>query len=365
MKHLVIALALAVLAPVAAQAATVTLNPAADAALVQAFSGQNFGQTDNLVVERIASQNYSRALFRFDLSTIPSGSTISSAMLTLWPWSFTTAGNVDMNFYRAGATWNETDVTWGNQPALGDLIRTVTITGEAVAKTFDLTTAVQNWHAGSWENTGFAIVGEENSSKTYRRGFWSREGGGPPTLAVEYTAPSASPPAPPSETATTTPPAPEPSPILMGRLVKLACPSEAAADHACRAVYYVGADNVRHVFPSGKVFFTWYVDWSGVQTVTEMELVAYPLGANVRHKPGVRMVKRASDPKVYAVARGGVLRHITTEEVATALYGTDWNKKIDDISDVFASAYTIGASVVSAGDFSPSTEQSVTIDAEF
>ena len=43
------------------------------------------------------------------------------------------------------------------------------------------------------------------------------------------------------------------------------------------------------------------------------------------------MVKVPSDPKVYAVAQGGVLRWISSEAVAVRLYGADWNKEIDDI----------------------------------
>lgn len=460
MKHLIIAFVLTFLAPVAVQAATVTLSSVADTSLVQAFSGQNFGQSDNLVVERVASQNYSRSLLRFDLSSIPSGSTISSATLTLRPWSFTGAGNVDMNFYRTGAAWEETAVTWATQPALGDLIRTVTITDDAIAKTFDFTGAVQNWFSGAWENTGFVIVGEENSSKTYRRGFWSREGGGPPTLAVEYTPPAAPPPPPPAPVSgDTTPPTisnisadtrledgilavwttDEPtigyveshSPLTegfgpgpvetvyttnhrvifydkfevsgnytyrivatdaagnravspeqtvyyntsaaargvrspYGRLVKLACPAGASADHACRAVYYVDALNIRHVFPNGKVYASWFSDFRNVVTISETEMVSYALGKNVHYKPGLRMIKLRSNPKVYAVARGALLMEIATEAAARELYGADWNKKIDDLADAFWGDYRVSPLLVnSIADLNPYNETTYTsIDRE-
>ena len=48
------------------------------------------------------------------------------------------------------------------------------------------------------------------------------------------------------------------------------------------------------------------------------------------------------DPKTYTVSRGGLLRWVTTEEVAVALYGPDWNTMIDDVSDAFFFGYTIG-----------------------
>jgi hypothetical protein len=60
------------------------------------------------------------------------------------------------------------------------------------------------------------------------------------------------------------------------------------------------------------------------------------------------MVKINTDPKVYAVERGGLLRWIQSGETAAALYGTAWNKKIDDVSDAFFINYTIGDPVLSA-----------------
>ena len=62
----------------------------------------------------------------------------------------------------------------------------------------------------------------------------------------------------------------------------------------------------------------------------------------------MKMVKIISDPKVYAVSRGGLLRWIGTEEIAKALYGNDWNKQIDDVSDAFFFNYRIGDPITSA-----------------
>jgi hypothetical protein len=57
------------------------------------------------------------------------------------------------------------------------------------------------------------------------------------------------------------------------------------------------------------------------------------------------MVKIMSDPHVYAVARGGVLRWVTSEAVAARLFGSGWNKMIDDVSDAFFVNYTLGAPI--------------------
>jgi hypothetical protein len=77
-------------------------------------------------------------------------------------------------------------------------------------------------------------------------------------------------------------------------------------------------------------------------------------------------VKITTDPKVYAVSSHGTLRWISNEAVATALYGANWNTKIDDIPDPFFINYTVGATIVNASDFQPDaqTTAATTIDAD-
>ncbi len=132
---------------------------------------------------------------------------------------------------------------------------------------------------------------------------------------------------------------------IMRRLLKTACVAEAVTNDACTAVYYVGRDGKRHTFPNDKVYFTWYPDFNSVETVSLSELSSYELGTNVTYRPGALMVKFKTLNKVYAIERGGTLRWIKTEEIARALYGDNWNNRIDDVSDVFYSDYTFGPDI--------------------
>lgn len=113
------------------------------------------------------------------------------------------------------------------------------------------------------------------------------------------------------------------------------------------AVYYCGVDAKRYVFPHLNIYLSWYDDFSSVVTVTPDELAAIPFGGNVTYRPGVRMVKLQTDPKVYAVSRGGVLRWVVSNEVAAGLYGAQWAKQVDDLSDAFFVNYRVGESIVS------------------
>ncbi len=140
-------------------------------------------------------------------------------------------------------------------------------------------------------------------------------------------------------------------------LVKAACPSVAEASHPCRAVYYRASDGTRHAFPNERVFFSWYADFSSVQEVSADTLASYPLSKGVTYRPGSKLVKFTTLAKVYAVAKGGTLRWITSEAAASSLYGADWNKKVDDISDVFFLDYRFGADVETVQDFSPDAER--------
>jgi len=112
------------------------------------------------------------------------------------------------------------------------------------------------------------------------------------------------------------------------------------------AVYYCGADGKRYVFVNDKDYFSWYPDFSNVQTISDATLGSITIGGNITYRPGTRMVKIQSDPKVYAVARGGVLRWVSTEAIARALFGDNWNKLIDDVSDAFFVNYRIGDPIV-------------------
>jgi len=141
-----------------------------------------------------------------------------------------------------------------------------------------------------------------------------------------------------------------------GSLVKLACPNGADAPNPCKAVYFYGHDGKRHTFPNEKIYFTWYADFSGVRTVSAGEMAALALGRNIVYRPGSKPVKFLTDPKLYAVGLGGELRWIASESAAAALYGPEWNKRADDISDAFYTDYRFGLPIASAADFSPQAE---------
>jgi len=124
------------------------------------------------------------------------------------------------------------------------------------------------------------------------------------------------------------------------------------------ALYYLSSDGKRYVFPNDKAYFSWYPDFSEVQTVSDSVLSSYSLGGNVTYRPGTELVKIQSDPKVYAVDKGGVLRWVNSESAATAIFGSNWSKHVDDIADAFFINYTVGSPIYSAGDFNPATEAS-------
>ncbi|MEI7512492.1 MAG: SH3 domain-containing protein [Candidatus Uhrbacteria bacterium] len=174
----------------------------------------------------------------------------------------------------------------------------------------------------------------------------------------------------PSKVGTIPTPTPSPSPttetlytgsINPRDLIKLACSTKAKSDDACRAVYYLGADGKRHAFPNSETYFSWYPNFDNVRVISTQQMGQYTLGQNVTFRPGKLMVKFTTDPKTYAVAKGGVLRWVNSEELAIALYGQTWNKSIRDIADTFYTNYTFGTDILSANDYNPTSELSQTI----
>lgn len=140
--------------------------------------------------------------------------------------------------------------------------------------------------------------------------------------------------------------------VMTGTLIK---------SNSNASIYYVGQDQKRYAFPTEAVFKSWYNDFSNVQIVSDQTLASYPLVKNVTYRPGTRLVKITTDPKVYAVARGSVLRWVQTEAVARALYGDSWATQVDDVADAFFANYRVGDPITTATDFNRTEERNNTI----
>ena len=86
--------------------------------------------------------------------------------------------------------------------------------------------------------------------------------------------------------------------INSGDLIKISSSS---------AVYYYANNGSRYVFPNEKIYFSWYSNFSGVKTISDVEMANILIGGNIFYRPGTRLIKIQSDPRVYAVEPQGML----------------------------------------------------------
>ncbi|MFH1078422.1 MAG: hypothetical protein V1745_04060 [Patescibacteria group bacterium] len=128
------------------------------------------------------------------------------------------------------------------------------------------------------------------------------------------------------------------SAVTVGDLIKASGP----------AVYYYAQDGKRYVFPNEKTYFSWFVDFASVKTISDAELAAITIGGNVTVRPGTKLIKIQTDPKTYAVTRCGTIHWIESETVAKSLYGDAWATRVVDVPDAFFVNYTVGSSIATA-----------------
>lgn len=122
------------------------------------------------------------------------------------------------------------------------------------------------------------------------------------------------------------------------------------------AVYYLGSDAKRYVFYNGlsgfyPVYKTWYQNYNSVKTISDSELGGYSLGGNVCVRPGTNLIMIKSDPKLYAVEKGCVIRHISSEAVASSIWGANWYKWVMEVPDFMFVNYTVGSPISSTGSY--------------
>ncbi|RJQ35354.1 hypothetical protein C4566_00880 [Candidatus Parcubacteria bacterium] len=107
------------------------------------------------------------------------------------------------------------------------------------------------------------------------------------------------------------------------------------------AVYQIGSDGKKYVFPDAKTYGTWHDDFSQVEEVELAELDNYDDGGIVTVQPGSKLITHPNTAKVYAVGEGGELFHIPDEATAEKLYGEGWSKNVEDVDPgIFSTSYT-------------------------
>jgi chitosanase len=139
--------------------------------------------------------------------------------------------------------------------------------------------------------------------------------------------------------------------VVFGSLRTQAVKPPALVKGTSSTVYYLAEDGKRYVFPNQTTFSTWYGAQATITRLQDDELSHIPLGGNVVFRPGVRMVKITTDPKVYAVSRYGILRWITSEALARHYYGANWNKFVSDVPDAFFGDYSIGPPIMKTTEY--------------
>lgn len=153
----------------------------------------NFGTNVDMKV-KADSGKVKRILIAFDISSIPAGSTITSATLRLCLSAdppIDSQGRTE-ELRLVTSSWTETGVIWNTQPTVsGTVTDTITLPVTAMPLAFTVTDDVQAWVDGT-ANYGWRLSDETEGESTGDVKYHSRESsdsGARPLLDVTYTPP--------------------------------------------------------------------------------------------------------------------------------------------------------------------------------
>lgn len=178
--------------PVTVSPTTCTLNPVADAAVDRSAQGSNYGTVNMLAVRSQSGNAMRRSLLRFNTAScsIPSTAVVRSAVLQVvvisGPSSSRTYGA-----HRVNAAWNETSVTFSNQPAFvgGATANISTGTGPSTLS-WSVLSDVDGFVRGTAVNNGWLLKdASEGASPGIETIFHSREAtsaANRPSLVITY-----------------------------------------------------------------------------------------------------------------------------------------------------------------------------------
>ena len=138
-KTLLILLLFIVVAPYVYGQNSITITATKDANINSRpnLSNNNYGNTIRLSARSMNTNNTTRGLLDFDLSSLPQNICITDARLTLTPYNInhptTFIGYNGLIVRQINQPWNETTVTWNNKPTYGTQNAFSTIAGSTVS----------------------------------------------------------------------------------------------------------------------------------------------------------------------------------------------------------------------------------------
>jgi phage minor structural protein len=162
----------------------ILIYPEADTHVSEGSPTANKGDQNNLKIRDNSGSDFI-ALLKFPLTQVPSGVTITSAILTLRviATDFTSGGTADIQ--KADRAFGELTGTWNNKP--GSAGNVATLDGNSVGdKNIDILTLFDDWLDGTVINHGIRIqLNIADVNKIIR--LSSREGSNPPVIKVKFT----------------------------------------------------------------------------------------------------------------------------------------------------------------------------------
>ncbi len=179
-----------------ASAEVVVLMPCKDAFVCDCIPGANNPGLGNQYLGQGRIGNcYHRTFIQWDLSDIPDGATIDSAVYRIYCGQLNGSPSGEMAYYRVIEDWSETTVNYANMPDHTEdgAIFTTDWPSTGTWKSVDITDSVVDWFAGVLDNYGL-YCHSRNCTSTSDCIYYSSRGpytSYRPRLIVTYTDPTA------------------------------------------------------------------------------------------------------------------------------------------------------------------------------
>ena len=171
-----------------------------DTYLWQANPDNNYGGANPSYIQWYSTVRV-HSLLQFDVSSIPAGATVTSALLTL-AYAVHVGTNV-INLYRCTQAWTELGATWNKYNGVsnwalagGDYdnatVHATQTISTAVSFIQSITALVQGWVSGTWPNTGMLLRDSTEAGSDRYYGFKTSDdaiAAYRPKLVIEYTEP--------------------------------------------------------------------------------------------------------------------------------------------------------------------------------